>query len=214
MTNRFNQSLEELLMGYAAGQLTTQESFLVASLLTVDARAREQVALYEACAGHLLEKEEGSDVCVSCLEGVFSSIDGSLSSSFSPVETGFFKDPSFQCIPSSLHCLLQDCIDMQRSVWSDFAEVSEGKMNLHFVVPCTSSCELFFMRLPPHESAPLHRHDGTEVTLVLEGSYTDALGQHQVGDVVIFNAPDLAHAPQAGDQGCFCLVLSYGSLVF
>ncbi len=63
------------------------------------------------------------------------------------------------------------------------------------------------MRLAPHGSVPAHRHRGPEITLVVDGSFSDCLGTHARGDVVIVNAENLVHSPTAGPEGCVCLVL-------
>ena len=54
---------------------------------------------------------------------------------------------------------------------------------------------------------PEHGHGGTELTLVLTGSYHDEIGHFGPGDVADLDE-DVDHQPVVGDQGCICLVAS------
>jgi putative transcriptional regulator len=51
-----------------------------------------------------------------------------------------------------------------------------------------------------------HSHKGKEITLVLEGAFSDETGSYKRGDIVIHDQRS-SHAPQA-DQRLGCTVLS------
>ncbi|MFT5482457.1 MAG: putative transcriptional regulator [Halieaceae bacterium] len=54
-------------------------------------------------------------------------------------------------------------------------------------------------------SVPQHTHRGTELTLVLEGSFSDEEGIYQVGDFLIRDAKDI-HTPTATQSAdCICI---------
>lgn len=63
----------------------------------------------------------------------------------------------------------------------------------------------YLMYVAPGMTMPLHDHKGTEITLVLDGSFSDHKGHYQAGDLLI-NEPGDIHAPAiGGDDGCLCL---------
>ena len=68
--------------------------------------------------------------------------------------------------------------------------------------------------IPPGRAVPDHSHKGLELTLVLQGSFSDATGRFGVGDLEIADE-DLEHTPVA-DEGapCICLAATDAPLTF
>lgn len=61
---------------------------------------------------------------------------------------------------------------------------------------------------------PSHGHTGSELTMVLRGSYTDELGRFCAGDVADLD-PDVQHQPVADtDEHCICLIATDAPLRF
>lgn len=70
------------------------------------------------------------------------------------------------------------------------------------------------LSIPPGRAVPDHSHGGLELTLVLQGSFSDETGEFHRGDVEVGD-PDLEHTPTAGDQGpCICLAATDAPLRF
>jgi putative transcriptional regulator len=62
------------------------------------------------------------------------------------------------------------------------------------------------MRVATGRGVPEHGHSGSEITLVLSGSYTDRFGRFQPGDVADLD-PDVEHDLKVDSaQACICLV--------
>ena len=62
------------------------------------------------------------------------------------------------------------------------------------------------LRVKPGANLPDHGHGGTELTLILQGSYHDELGQFRQGDIADLDAA-VQHNPVADkDMACICLV--------
>lgn len=77
-----------------------------------------------------------------------------------------------------------------------------------------STGELRLLKIAPGTALPEHGHTGQELTLVLRGSYTDALGTFAAGDVADLDA-DCEHQPVAcREKGCICLMATDGKLRF
>lgn len=68
--------------------------------------------------------------------------------------------------------------------------------------------DLRLLRIAPGRMMPDHGHGGAELTLVLQGSYSDVTGQYRRGDVQDVDE-DIEHQPVVSDDGaCVCLIAS------
>jgi putative transcriptional regulator len=69
-----------------------------------------------------------------------------------------------------------------------------------------------FMYMKPGSQAPRHTHRGLEVTLVLDGTFEDELGEYQPGDFVLRKSSQ-THTPRS-DEGCLCYSVLDEPLLF
>jgi putative transcriptional regulator len=59
----------------------------------------------------------------------------------------------------------------------------------------------------PGRVMPSHTHEGSEVTLVLRGGFSDPTGHYRRGDIAIADA-ELDHHPRADDdEDCICFAV-------
>jgi putative transcriptional regulator len=66
--------------------------------------------------------------------------------------------------------------------------------------------ELYLVKLAPGYRLPVHGHDGSEMTLVLTGAFTDATGEYRRGDVQDVG-DETVHQPVGDPElGCICLI--------
>ncbi|WP_417494926.1 ChrR family anti-sigma-E factor [Maricaulis sp.] len=73
---------------------------------------------------------------------------------------------------------------------------------------------LWLLRARPGVAIPHHGHRGSELTLVLKGSFYDGDQRYQRGDVEEAD-PGVEHDIRIGDEGeCICLALTEGKLRF
>lgn len=73
---------------------------------------------------------------------------------------------------------------------------------------------LRLLYIPPGRAVPEHSHGGLELTLVLQGSFSDSEGQFRQGDVETAH-DDIDHQPVAGPEGpCICLAATDAPLRF
>jgi putative transcriptional regulator len=78
----------------------------------------------------------------------------------------------------------------------------------HHRLPVAGRGALSLLKVSPGRAIPEHRHAGSELTLVLRGSFADATGRYQPGDVADLDE-SVAHTPVAGPgPDCICLVAS------
>jgi putative transcriptional regulator len=70
------------------------------------------------------------------------------------------------------------------------------------------------LRIKAGRSIPSHTHRGPEVTLVLDGGFSDQRGHYSRGDVCVAD-DTVEHRPVADPDGeCLCLALSGGPIRF
>jgi len=82
------------------------------------------------------------------------------------------------------------------------------------VLPAEQGENLRLLRIQPGMTMPLHGHHGSEMTMILQGSYSDELGRFRAGDVADVD-DDTEHQPIAdGDQACICLIATEAPLKF
>jgi len=82
-----------------------------------------------------------------------------------------------------------------------------GMQGCRLELACPTSTARF-LRAEPGVSSPHHSHGGLELTLVLDGAFSDETGDYQRGDLVITDE-ELDHTPTAcPERGCLCLVVT------
>lgn len=73
---------------------------------------------------------------------------------------------------------------------------------------------LTLLQVAPGRSIPDHGHGGTELTLVLGGSYRDEHGVYRIGDIEDMDGEREHHPVVAGEEPCICLVASESKALF
>jgi len=73
-----------------------------------------------------------------------------------------------------------------------------------------TQCEFLYMK--PGGQVPMHKHRGNEVTLVLDGSFSDELGHYQTADFVVRDGSH-QHSP-VSEEGCLCFAVQDSPLMF
>lgn len=82
------------------------------------------------------------------------------------------------------------------------------------ILSADSEGSLRLLYIPPGRAVPEHSHGGLELTLVLQGSFSDSEGRFGPGDVETAH-DDIDHQPVAGPEGpCICLAATDAPLRF
>ncbi len=76
----------------------------------------------------------------------------------------------------------------------------------------SDGCTAVLYQINANRSMPQHTHEGDEVTLVLEGGFSDHTGSYKAGDIAVAD-PSIDHRPNADPEGdCICLAVTDGPL--
>lgn len=177
---------EDHLVQYAAGTLPLGMNLLVAAHLNYCPACRETVRAAEAVGGALIDDETLVPVG---LDRPVPDFGRAL-----PAEQPVL--PAID-VPSPLRPYIGPRLaDVRwRTFWPGMQTVRIASQD--------DPSDISLLRLRPGTGMPIHTHRGEELTLVLQGSYTDETGRYAVGDVAIGD-PKLTHRPVA-DGGAYCV---------
>ena len=108
---------------------------------------------------------------------------------------------------------------LSRIVGSDLSSIQWRRLGLgvwHKTLPLSAGAkgDLRLIRVAPGQAMPEHGHGGSELTLILAGSYTDEIGRFGTGDLADLDQA-VEHKPMADKvTGCICLIASQESARF
>lgn len=200
MSNR-HPAPDELLLDYAAGTLAAGPELAVALHVALDPDARRTVGRLGTLAGAMLESEAAHDMEPgdAALARALAAIDAV------PVEARpppgqphgqATRRPGYEWAPPPLLRHLDSSATWRRAM-GGFEEIRLGLPG--------DTHRVSLLRLAPGRGLPIHRHVGTEYTVVLQGGYTDATGNYGVGDFAVGPGAE-QHEPIA-DPGEPCIAL-------
>ena len=198
---------EATILAYAAGALHEGLSLVVASHLAFCPDCRGAVAGGEAIGGNLLDELPPAALADGARDRVLARLDTALSGPPRPSPPP--ADPE-NLVPAPLARYLRR--DLEAIDW----HLLGPGMRQFEVMPhdLLAGGNLRMLRLAPGRKMPRHGHNGTELTLVLCGSYSDELGRFVRGDVCETD-DEIVHQPISDrGQDCVCLIATEGPLKF
>lgn len=183
------------LMSYSAGSLAEPLAAVVASHAAICPQCRTEIARMEA-VGAALFAALGPSECVRPAPL------NSLRRAECDVEPAPEKTVSGD-VPSPL-------VKMIGPHLRDIAWKRLGFGIWHLPMPLSPGTkgDLRLIKVAPGLMMPEHGHGGTELTLLLQGSYKDEFGHFQTGDISDLDE-NAEHQPVSDPQeGCICLIAS------
>ena len=194
---------DELLLGYATGNLPEAFSLVVATHISLCDECRARLASFEEIGGALLDEDESVAVSDDALAATLELISGAP------------KDPikvrnstaSGDVFPAPL----QDYVggDLSSVQWRPIAGGVKQAM-----LKTSRDATVRLLSIPGGAAMPDHGHRGTELTLVLQGAFHDEDERFGRGDIEVANE-DLHHTPIAEEgMDCICLAATDAPLRF
>ncbi len=189
-------TLDTLLASYAAGNLSRPLHALVASHLALSPENRRYVAAFEAVAGESMEMEPVATTNVAERGRRLAAIFAQPEAAPAPAEPEAL-------LPSPLAAYLGKPFEALR-----WRTVLPGLKEVRLEDDAGIEASLLWIKAG--RAMPSHTHPGIEATLVLRGSFDDALGHYERGDLAVADS-DVDHKPVAGHDGdCICFAVSEG----
>lgn len=197
MNNISHHITDELLLDYAAGRLSEVFSLVVASHVSLCDECRARLTAHEMAGGVLIDTDEGAELSDGLLDGVMGQLDNAVK------EAPVYKRSSIFPAP------VMEALKGRPPKWKPL-----GRGVRQSILKHDKSGSVRLLYIPPGLNVPDHTHGGLELTLVLQGSFSDEAGRFGVGDVEVAN-DDVEHQPVAGKgEACICLAATDAPLRF
>lgn len=214
---------DDMILAYAAGSLPVGHALLVACHLEVCPHCAARLAEAEAIGGAMLNQCDDMGVSDDLFDRMMASIDEDQinpSGVTIPEPEVLRPDTSFavaksppppgtSLMPSTLATVIGE--DMNAIRWRT---VGPGIKQYVLPIDGTEGETVRLLNLSPGFITPEHSHNGSELTMVLKGSFSDESGRYRVGDIQ--DADDSVHHQPMADteEECICLTVTDAPLEF
>lgn len=197
---------DEFLLSYAAGELEEAWSLLIATHIALCPACRSRVRAAETVGASLLEDAPRAEMSEDALERTLA-----LAGEPEPAPAAWPRGAASGATP----ILPQP---LRGYVGGDVDTVNWRRLGSSaFHIPLVSgrgAPTARLLRIPAGTAVPEHGHNGTELTMVLSGSFMDDDARFARGDVETADS-DIEHQPVAeAGADCICLAVTDAPLRF
>ena len=187
---------DALLMAYSAGTLAEAFSLTVAAHVSMCDDCRARLGAFDSLGGALVEGCEASVMSAASLEATLARIEAGTP----PTAPARPRAPRRNAVlPAPVRDYVGGDLDAVR--WRPI-----GMGVKQAILPTARDARARLLYIPAGIAVPDHGHNGTELTLVLQGAFADARDHFGPGDIEIADAA-LDHMPVA-DIGADCICLA------
>ncbi|KPQ07296.1 MAG: putative transcriptional regulator [Rhodobacteraceae bacterium HLUCCA12] len=196
---------DALLMGYSAGQLPEAFNLIVATHISMCDECRARLESFDAVGGALLETAVTDTGEVAMAEDSLAQVMARIRQA--PPEPRKVQRPEPCLFPAPLRKYVGG--DAEAGRWR-----AVGGGVRQAILPTARDASARLLYIPAGMAVPDHGHRGTELTLVLQGAFSDAVDRFGPGDIEIATE-DLEHTPVAEPgMDCICLAVTDAPLRF
>jgi len=191
---------DALLMAYSAGSLPEGFNLVVATHISMCDECRARMHEFDAVGGAVVEDVVPVELSDDSFAATLALIaEGGIEVADPPAQNGTLPAP------------LQDYVggDLDAVKWR---KVGGGVRQA--ILKTDKSARVRLLRIPAGMAMPDHSHGGMELTLVLQGAFTDETDRFAVGDIEVATQDD--HHQPVADVGadCICLTATDAPLKF
>ncbi len=188
---------DPMMAAYASGTLSHAFSLVVATQVSMSSEARVTLQAHEAVGGIVLEDSSSVAVSDGMKSNLLSMLDDSMPEEPVYARNGVYPAPVMEVLKGREPRWKPLGMGVKQDI---LAEDEFGSVRLLYI--------------PPEQAVPDHGHNGLELTLVLQDSFSDETGRFGVGDVEVADET-LEHTPIAGaGEPCICLAATDARLKF
>jgi len=200
MSAAFHPS-ETTLLDFVGGALNRGARLVVSAHLEVCSACRSDVGALEAAAGDLLVRMPSAQLDPHALELALARIERPEAPRAAPPPFASSALLEGVQVPAAIRRA-----DIGAARWMA-PGIRVAKLRNHAPVE-----RLYLLRVGPGMRMPHHGHQGSELTLVLHGSFSDSGGRYRAGDLAEVCEDDV-HTPTIDTGGdCVCLVAADGAM--
>lgn len=191
-----HRNVDDLLIAHAAGKLPEPVGLAVATHLALNPAARARYRRYEAVGGALLDELEPVDLAPDAWGRLEHLLDDQ-----EVLEHDCRAVAPDLILPHPLRDYLPGPFDQLR--WRNYGAAAEIELSIR-----APGYRTTLIRVRAGRQVPQHTHEGSELTVVLDGAFHDETGRYGRGDLVIADS-SLDHRPTADEeQDCLCLAVT------
>lgn len=199
MVEKFD-TIDSLLSSYVAGSLPQPLQVLMASQLELSNKHHALVDGLESAAGDELEQLEPEAVTDrdDALAAIFA---------FAGDDEQIVVGGEKKCavMPKALQDFIGHSVD-------DIPWKTKMPGFKEFDLPDIDGCHVSMFWIKPGRTVPMHTHEGMELSLIIQGAFTDERGRFGKGDISIADQ-DVEHRPTAEmDEPCIGFAVTDGAL--
>lgn len=193
----------DLLTEYTAGNLPLAQAACVSAHMNYCGQCQRTASQLQDLGAVMFDALQGEPVGDAQLNAVLARLDDVPPLSYAKPETGAVgRTPAI----------------LQRLMSGDFSDLTWKKitktLSISYLKTGDPNYEFALYHIKAGGKIPEHTHRGSEMTLVLEGGFSDADGSYDQGDFLFRQATDV-HAPTAlQSEDCICLAVLDAPLKF
>ncbi|WP_316860011.1 ChrR family anti-sigma-E factor [uncultured Cohaesibacter sp.] len=203
---------DEMIMAFGAGTLSAGQAFLVACHLDICPHCAARVAEAEMIGGAMIETCDEASLSDDLFDRILMDIDDdSMPLSATPASASGWAERALGQVstPRLLEALVGSDYDAIK-----WRSVGPGIKQYLLPVEDSEGEKVRLLRLSPGFVTPEHSHHGSELTLVLKGSFSDDTGRYCVGDIQDADEETHHHPMADTEEECICLVCTDAPLEF
>ena len=195
---------EQILQQFAAGELSPSVSIAVSIHLEMCTCCQNKVhALTEQIASsNLTVEEDMADIDDMNFDDIFDSIVQDET-----IETVHIAQPQFFTAGNKKIAKPHALRQLSLSDWSGLGKVNRSRVDL-----IDEEVHSSLLHIEAGGEIPKHTHKGEEVTVLLDGSFKDEMGEYHKGDFIWLSG-EHNHNP-VSEEGCVCYAVVSDALHF
>ena len=195
---------DSTVVSFAAGTLPGPIALVVSAHLSVCETCRERVRNAEAIGSAILDKVEPKKMSPGAVNNLLERLElETREEARSEDASALAPEQKDNILPSQVRKVVG--VPIEDVKWK---RIARG-VRYHMIdLGDEDKGKLYLMKIAAGRVLPSHNHGGSEVTLVLSGSYSDRFGKFGPGDIA--DLDDHAEHQPVVDQGaeCICIVAS------
>ena len=189
------------LLEFAASSLPAAQSVVVSTHLQFCSECRQRLAQLESLGATMFEDAQPIDINPSVFDNVLARLD-------EVQEVHAANDANASTMSWTVKQIRKGNLDEL-----DWKKVTRS-LRIADLGEIEGAAEFSLYHIAEGGRIPQHNHSGTEMTLVLQGGFSDESGSYHAGDFIIRGAGDI-HAPTAlPGSDCICLAVLEAPLRF
>ena len=189
------------LLEFAASSLPAAQSVVVSTHLQFCSECRQRLAQLESLGATMFEDAQPIDINPSVFDNVLARLD-------EVQEVHATNDANASTMSWTVKQIRKGNLDEL-----DWNKVTRS-LRIADLGEIEGAAEFSLYHIAEGGRIPQHNHSGTEMTLVLQGGFSDESGSYHAGDFIIREAGDI-HAPTAlPGSDCICLAVLEAPLRF